>query len=102
MRWLEYQPVSEMSDHSNGNAVKDSVDNLLQQGNKLTMMSDFSISFNLFGEYDNFVDWDAAEERESAKKREKRHKKLTPGELNQIQDEKNTQCSPSVLQRLKL
>lgn len=30
-------------------------------------MSDFSISFNLFGEYDNFDDWDAAEKRDIEK-----------------------------------
>ena len=42
-------------------------------------MSDFNISFNLFGEYDNFDDdWDAAEEREIEKKKEKRRKELIP------------------------
>ena len=40
-------------------------------------MSDFSISFNAFGGYDNFDDWRAAE-----KKREKLHKELTSGEPN--------------------
>ena len=39
-------------------------------------MSNFDISFNLFEEYDNFDDWDAAEERETEKKIEKRHKEL--------------------------
>ena len=29
-----------------------------------TKTSDFIISFNLFGQYDNFEDWDAAEEKE--------------------------------------
>jgi len=28
-------------------------------------MSDFIISVNLFGEYDNFEDWDAAEKEEA-------------------------------------
>ena len=28
-------------------------------------MSDFIISFNIFGEFDNFEDWDAAQEKES-------------------------------------
>lgn len=37
-------------------------------------MTDFNISFNLFGGYENFDDWDAAEEREIEKKRQKRHK----------------------------
>ena len=78
-----------MSNHSNGNVVKASVYNLLQHRNKLTTMSDFNISFNLFGESDNFDDLDAAEEREIEKKREKQHKELTPGELNQIEDEKD-------------
>ena len=27
-------------------------------------MSDFIISFNIFGEFDNFEDWDAAQEKE--------------------------------------
>lgn len=52
-------------------------------------MSDFIFSFNLFGEFDNFDDWDAAEEREIVNKTEKRHKEITPGELNQIEDEKD-------------
>ena len=39
-------------------------------------MSNFDISFSLFEEYDNFDDWDAAEERETEKKIEKRHKEL--------------------------
>jgi hypothetical protein len=53
-------------------------------------MSDFNISFNLFGVYDNFDDWDAAEEKEMEKrKRKQRHKELTPGELNQIEDDKD-------------
>lgn len=47
-------------------------------------MSDFNINFNLFGEYNNFDDWEAAEE-----KREKRHKEITPEELNQLEDEKD-------------
>ena len=51
-------------------------------------MSDFNISFNLFGEYENFDNWDAAQEREIEEKREKRHKEITPGELNQIEDDK--------------
>ena len=78
-----------MSNHSNGNAVKASVYNLLQHRNKLTTVSDFNISFNLFGEYDNFDDWGAAGERETEKKRVKRHMELTPGELNQLEDEKD-------------
>ena len=36
--------------------------------NKPTTTSDFNISFNLFGEYDSFDDWDAAEGREIEKK----------------------------------
>ncbi|KAK0138061.1 hypothetical protein N1851_025724 [Merluccius polli] len=54
-------------------------------------MSDFIISFNLFGEFDNFEDWDAAEEkerREYEKKKEKRHKEVTPEELNELEDDK--------------
>jgi len=47
-------------------------------------MSDFIISFDLFGEYDNFEDWDAAveeeERRKYEKKKEKRHKEVTPEE----------------------
>ena len=32
-------------------------------------MSDFIISFNLFCEFDNFEDWDAAQEKERGEKR---------------------------------
>ena len=67
-----------MSNHSNREAVRASIYNLLQHVNKLT-------SIHL---YDNSDDWDAAEEREIEKKREKQHKELTPRELNQIEDEK--------------
>ncbi|KAK0143489.1 hypothetical protein N1851_018401 [Merluccius polli] len=55
-------------------------------------MSDFIISFNLFGEFDNFEDWDAAEEkerREYEKKKEKRHKEVTPEELNELENDKD-------------
>jgi len=52
-------------------------------------MSDFVISFNIYGEYDNFDDWYAAEERKNLNKMEKWHKELTPGEFNQIEDEKD-------------
>ena len=55
-------------------------------------MSDFIISFNLFGEFDNFEDWDAAEEkerREYEKKKEKRHKEVTPEEFNELEDDKD-------------
>ena len=55
-------------------------------------MSDFIISFYLFGEFDNFEDWDAAEEkerREYEKKKEKRHKEVTPEELNELEDDKD-------------
>lgn len=45
----------------------------------ITTMSDFNISFNPFEEFDNLDDWDAAEERETEKKREKQHKESTPG-----------------------
>lgn len=61
-------------------------------------------SFNIFGEYDNFDDWDAAEESEMEKKREKLHKELTPEELNQIKDykdeintQKTTKCAVDTL-----
>ena len=68
--------VYKISNHNNGTAVK-AVYNLLQHRNKVTM-SDFNISFNLFGEYDNFDDWDAAEEKEiNNRKRKQRHKELT-------------------------
>ena len=53
-----------MSNNTKRDAVKACVYNLLQHRNKLTTMSDFNISFNIFGEYDNFDDWDAAEERD--------------------------------------
>ena len=55
-------------------------------------MSDFIISFNLFGEYDHFEDWDAAgkkERREYEKKKEKRHKEVTPEEFNKLEDDKD-------------
>ena len=57
-------------------------------------MSDFlgKISFNIFGEYENFDAWDAAEEekeREIEKKSEKRHKELSAEELNKIKEEKD-------------
>ncbi|KAK0134447.1 hypothetical protein N1851_029942 [Merluccius polli] len=55
-------------------------------------MSDFIILFNLFGEFDNFEDWDAAEEkgrREYEKKKEKRHKEVTPEELDELEDDKD-------------
>ena len=56
-------------------------------------MSDFIISFDLFGEYDNFEDWDAAveeeERRKYEKKKEKRHKEVTPEESNKLEDDKD-------------
>ena len=55
-------------------------------------MSDFIISFNIFGEFDNFEDWDAALEKERIeyeKKKEKRHKEETPEELNELEDDKD-------------
>jgi len=46
-------------------------------------MSDFVIYFNFYGEYDNFDDWDAAEERKNANKTEERHKEnYTAAALN--------------------
>lgn len=42
-------------------------------------MTDLNISLSLFTEYGNLDEWDAAEERDTEKKREKRHKELTPG-----------------------
>ncbi len=46
-------------------------------------MSDFIVSLNLFGEFDHFEDWDAAEEEERReyKKKETRRKEVTPEEL---------------------
>lgn len=55
-------------------------------------MSDFIISFNIYGEFDNFEDWDAAQEKERIeyeKKKEKRHKEVTPEELNELEDDKD-------------
>ena len=39
-------------------------------------MTDFTVSFNLFGEFKNFEDWDAAEEKEIEERRKngKRYK----------------------------
>ncbi len=54
-------------------------------------MSEFIVSFNLFGEFDHFEDWDAAEEKERReyKKKEMRHKEVTPEELNNLEDDKD-------------
>ncbi len=54
-------------------------------------MSDFIVPFNLFGEFDHFEDWDAAEEKERReyKKKEMRHKEVTPEELNNLEDDKD-------------
>ena len=54
-------------------------------------MSGFIISFNLFGEYDNFEDGCSRkkERREYEKKKEKRHKEVTPEELNKLEDDKD-------------
>ncbi|XP_023806613.2 uncharacterized protein LOC110014204 [Oryzias latipes] len=54
-------------------------------------MSDFVVSFNLFGEFDNFDDWDAATEKERQEhhKRERRHKEVSPEELNFLEDDKD-------------
>ena len=50
----------------------------------------FIISFNLFGEYDNFEVWDAAGKKERREyEKEKRHKEVTPEELNKLGDDKD-------------
>ncbi len=53
----------------------------------------FTFLSNLSGEYNSFEEWDAAEEREMEKKREKppekRHKELTAEELKMIEEEKD-------------
>ena len=67
-------------------------------------MSDFIISFNLFGEYDNFEVWDAAEEkerREYEKKKEKRHKEVTPEELNKLEDDKDEKTTTWTVKTLR-
>ena len=58
-------------------------------------MNDFMVSFNLFGEFDNFEDWDAAEEEEKRKEyenKEMRHKEVTPEELNNLEEDKDEVC----------
>ena len=54
-------------------------------------MNDFMVSFNLFGEFDNFEDWDAAEEekRKEYENKEMRHKEVTPEELNNLEEDKD-------------
>ena len=54
-------------------------------------MNDFMVSFNLFGEFDNFEDWDAAEEekRKEYENKEMWHKEVTPEELNNLEEDKD-------------
>ena len=55
-------------------------------------MSNFILSFNLFGEFDHFEDWDAAvaKERREYKKKQMRHKEVTPEELNSLEQRSPT------------
>lgn len=56
-------------------------------------MDDFCISFNLYGEYGNFEKWaqaqDEIEDLEKTLNDKKRHKELTPAELDKIEDDKD-------------
>ncbi|XDV52369.1 hypothetical protein PO909_021103 [Leuciscus waleckii] len=56
-------------------------------------MDGFCISFNLYGEYDNFEKWaqaqDEIEDLEKTLNDKKRHKELTPAELDKIEDDKD-------------
>ena len=48
-------------------------------------MSDFIISFNLFSEYDNFDDWDAAEEEERGEYEKKKGEATQGGDSRGIE-----------------
>ncbi len=51
-------------------------------------MIDFIVSFNLFGEFYIFDNWDAAEERKRKRKEKKQYKQVISEELKHLEDEK--------------
>ena len=64
LRWLKVALVTMATETKNAISQFIYYNGQLLQLQDRQNMSDFIISFNIFGEFDNFEDWDAAQEKE--------------------------------------